>query len=287
MSRLRPLLRLYPRARHFSTRRPSGGEVSPGGGRQADLSGLGPTRFYDHVDVSAQPDGSFAVTLDSKVVLTPLRSALAAPTLALATAVAAEWDAQSGRLRPSSMPLTTLMSTALDVIPDTRARVITAVMTFLDTDTVCIRPEHPAELVAAQDAVFAPIVEHLEAGRGVRLNVVRGGLQAPQGERAREVFEGVVEGLDDCSLAAMDLAAASSKSVAVAMALRDGAVTATQALEAARSEERWQMRVWGEVEGGHDLEDADVLVRLSAADAVFRFVDMEPEKFPRSEKTER
>ena len=253
--------------------------MSPGSGRQADLSGLGPKRFYDEVNIAPQPNGAFAVTVDGKVVRTPLRSVLTAPTSALATAVAAEWDAQVGRLRPASMPLTTLVSTALDVIPNTRDRIFAAAMNFLDTDTVCIRPEHPSELVESQNKAFAPILAHLEKERHAKLNIARGSLSAPQTDQVRDIFSRIVRELDDYSLAAMDLAAASSKSIAVAIALRDGAVSAQQALEAARSEERWQMGVWGEVEGGHDLDEADALVRLSAANAVFRFVDMEPEAF--------
>lgn len=255
------------------------GEVAPGTGRQADLSGLGPKRFYDVVSVALQDDGSYAVTVDGKAVKTPRRGTLAAPTHALATAVAAEWDAQTGRIRPSSMPLTTLVSTARDVVPDSRERFVAQTLRFLDTDTVCIRPGYPSELVAAQDRAFGPVVGHLRERRGVELNVVQGALAAPQGEKNWERLKGVLDRLDIYSLAAVDAAASCAKSVAIAVALSDGAVSPQQAVEAARSEEQWQMRVWGCVEGGHDLDDADMLVRLAAADAIFKFVALEPEAF--------
>lgn len=260
------------------------GEVAPGTGRQADLSGLGPKRFYDVVSVAQQNDGSYAVTVDGRVVKTPQRGMLAAPTHALATAVAAEWDAQTGRIRPSSMPLTTLVSTARDFVPDSREGLVAQTMGFLDTDTVCIRPGYPSELVEAQERAFGPVVGHLRERRGVELNIVRGSLSAPQGKDNWEKLKSGLVGLDDYSLAAVDAATRCAKSVAIAIALADGALSAEQAVAAARSEEQWQMRVWGCVEGGHDLDDADVLVRLAAADAIFKFIASEPDAFREQEK---
>lgn len=259
-----------------------GGEVAPGGGRLTDLQGLGPKRFYKDVDVSRQDDGTFAVTIDGRNVRTPRRSVLSAPTEPLATALASEWDAQEGRIRPSSMPLTTLVSTAKDIVPEFRERICAAIMAFLHTDTVCIRPAHPSELVTAQDALYTPIIEHLGVMHGIELNVTRGELSAPQTVECLAKAERLVRSVDDYALAALDLATSSSKSLAIAIGLRDAAYDAVTATAAARSEEQWQARVWGEVEGGHDVDDADILVRIAAADALFRFIDLDPHAFPAS-----
>ncbi|MGC1348549.1 MAG: ATP12 family protein, partial [Xanthobacteraceae bacterium] len=50
-------------------------------------------RFYTHADVASGP-GGHVVQLDGKPVHTPARRLLAAPTLPLAQALAAEWEAQ-------------------------------------------------------------------------------------------------------------------------------------------------------------------------------------------------
>ena len=50
-------------------------------------------RFYDQASTVAAAEG-FAVALDGKGVRTPAGRNLAAPTQALAQAIAAEWDAQ-------------------------------------------------------------------------------------------------------------------------------------------------------------------------------------------------
>lgn len=276
------LLSLTPSIRTLQPRRHLSGEVAPASGRLTDLSGLGPRRFYETVDVAHEPESSsFAITVDGRCVRTPRRSILRAPTEGLALAMAAEWDAQGPRLRTSSMPLTSLVSTAHDVVPEFRARITQAVLRFLDTDTLCIRPAKPETLVEAQEALYSPIVAHLRDARGLELNVTVGGLAADQSLRVRESVEEFVEGLSDLSLAAMDSAAATCKSVAIALALHDGEIAAEHAAKAARSEEGWQEGVWGTVEGGHDLDAADTLVRLGAADTIFRFIELEPEKFGR------
>ena len=62
-------------------------------------------RFYREAAVGeAGPDG-FPVLLDGRAVRTPARRSLAAPTEALAGAIAAEWDAQQGHIDPTRMPL--------------------------------------------------------------------------------------------------------------------------------------------------------------------------------------
>ncbi len=252
--------------------------MAPGSGRLTNLSGLGPKRFYKDVDVSEAGRRRFAVTIDGRTVKTPRMTPLELPTLQLATAVAAEWDAQEDRIRPSSMPLTALVSTAKDIIPTFRARVIASTLKYLHTDTVCIRPAYPSELVSFQSKYLDPITQHFER-QGIPLNVVLGSLSAPQSAPTADAFRQLVESADHFSLAALESATATAKSLLIAAAMRDGALDAKAALEAARSEELWQSGVWGVVEGGHDMDDADTLVRLSAADLLFRFVEMDPDAF--------
>jgi chaperone required for assembly of F1-ATPase len=256
------------------------GEVAPASGRLTDLSGLGPKRFYKEVDVVHDPQHKhYAVTVDGRRVRTPKRSVLNAPTEALALVMAAEWDSQGARIRPSSMPVTSLVSTGLDIIPEFRTRIISSILKYLETDTLCIRPAHPGTLVDKQSTLYEPIMQHLREARGLELNVTIGGLFAPQPPETREAVAEFVRSLSDLSLATMDSATATAKSVAIVIAMYDGKIDAEGASAAARSEEGWQESVWGTVEGGHDLDSADNFVRLSAAETVFRLVALAPEKF--------
>jgi ATP synthase mitochondrial F1 complex assembly factor 2 len=56
----------------------------------------------------------FGVTLDGRILKTPMGQTVALPSQHLAYAIAAEWDAQEKFLKPSQMPLMTLACTTLD-----------------------------------------------------------------------------------------------------------------------------------------------------------------------------
>src|SRR5258708_35506683 len=75
-------------------------------------------RFYEKATTVAVADGH-AVRLDGKPVRTPARRVLAAPTLALAEAIAAEWQAQKDVIDPAKMPLTRLANAIIDGAADT------------------------------------------------------------------------------------------------------------------------------------------------------------------------
>lgn len=244
-------------------------------GKLTDSSGLGPKRFYDNVQVAPSPSGGHAVLLDGNPVLTARRTPLHTPSRPLALAVAAEWDAVTTRVRPSAMPLTALTGAALDVVPTFRDRTLSGLMRYVHTDSACLRADSPHELVDQQDLAYDPIVRFANEGAGVDVRIVRGGLDGHQPDAVSQWVTHVTSGLDCWSLAALESATATAKSVLVALALQGGAVDAPAAVAAARSEERWQSTVWGMVEGGHDLDEADALVRLTAAEVVFRVVNEE------------
>ena len=64
------------------------------------------------------PRGGYAVRLDDKPVRTPARRVLAAPTLPLAQAIAAEWQAQRDLIDPAKMPLTRLANAIIDGVAE-------------------------------------------------------------------------------------------------------------------------------------------------------------------------
>src|SRR4029077_215894 len=72
-----------------------------------------PHRFYATATTATEA-GGYAVRLDDKPVRTPPRRVLAAPTLALAEAIAAEWQAQQDAIDPAKMPLTRLANAIVD-----------------------------------------------------------------------------------------------------------------------------------------------------------------------------
>ena len=85
-------------------------------------------RFYSKAETAPQP-GGVAITLDGRPVKTPARAALLLPTEELAEAIAAEWNGQSEKIDPRSMPLTGLANAAIDRVaadPEAFARGLAA-----------------------------------------------------------------------------------------------------------------------------------------------------------------
>ncbi|MEY4873019.1 MAG: hypothetical protein RLZZ563_2349, partial [Pseudomonadota bacterium] len=65
------------------------------------MSGWKAKRFWKDATAEAC-DGGFTVRLDGRPVKTPAKTPLILPTLALAQAIAAEWDAQQGEVKPQT-----------------------------------------------------------------------------------------------------------------------------------------------------------------------------------------
>lgn len=210
---------------------------------------------------------SFAVTLDGKRLHTPARNPLVLPTYPLALAVAAEWASQASRVRPFTMPLMSLAATAIDE-PAPRERVVSTMLSYLRTDGALVREGAGTELAKRQAEVFAPVVEWAEGLAKtpfVPSDSVRG---APQSEEAVAAIREHLFSLDKWHLAAASQLAGAAKSVLLALATLDGAVSTEAALLAARLEEDAQASEWGIVEGGHDIDYAGCAVAVSAP-AVF------------------
>ncbi|GMF12337.1 unnamed protein product [Phytophthora lilii] len=135
-----------------------------GAGGVAGPKITGVLRFYE--DVGVKPvqaeDGAelFAVTLDGKTVKTPRQQPVRLPTRAMAFAVAHEWDAQSHDIRPATMPVMTLASTALDLqLTSSAEETVREMMHYLHTDTVCyqVTADQQEKLVALQHKKWKPI----------------------------------------------------------------------------------------------------------------------------------
>lgn len=65
-------------------------------------------------------------------------------------------------------------------------------------------------------------------------------------------------------LTAVESLSAACKSVLLGIALAEGHITPLDAARALRLEEDMQMKHWGLVEGGHDIDIADINVRVAS-----------------------
>jgi len=97
-------------------------------------------------------------------------------------------------------------------------------------------------------------------------------LPPPQPPAAAAAAERILAAADDWTLAALDSVTGSCKSFVLALALCRRRLSAREVCVAARVAEQYQTDLWGEVEAGHDLDRADLQVRVSAASAFLRML---------------
>lgn len=228
-----------------------------------------PKRFYKQATAAPLGDG-FTVLLDGKGVKTPARSALVVPTLALAEAMAAEWNAQGERIDPRSMWLTKLANTAIDRVAPRRDAVIDEIVAFAGSDLVCYMAETPIGLAQRQAAHWAPLVVWAEEALGASLRVTPGLIHVPQEEAALAAIRKAVSEASAFELAALHNAVTLTGSAVIGLALLRRRLTAQQAFDAAHVDEAWQVHLSGEDED----EAARLAARRAELDDTARFLEL-------------
>ena len=128
--------------------------------------------------------GGFPVLLDGKPIKTPARRALAAPNIALAEKLAAEWNAQTETIDPARMPLTRLANAAIDGVTDQAQAVAEEVAKYLGSDLLFYRAETPAGLVARQAQLWDPLLAWARDELGARFVLAQGIVHVAQPRRS-------------------------------------------------------------------------------------------------------
>jgi chaperone required for assembly of F1-ATPase len=215
-------------------------------------------RVYQLAAARAVDDG-FGVMLDAKRLLTPAKQPLAVPSLALAEAIAAEWQAQGPELKPHTMPLMRLASTALDLVAKRHADVVAEIAAYAGTDLLCYRADQPPELIARQHAVWQPLLDWATLRYDAPLAVTGGIIPVTQSATTLRALAAAVAAHDAMRLTALHAITTASGSLIIALALLEGELDADAAFAAAQLDESFQIERWGE-----DYEAADRRAALKA-----------------------
>ena len=210
---------------------------------------------------SAVPvEGGFTVHLDGRPVRTPVKSPLVLPTLALAEAVAAEWQAQEVTVKPETMPFTRTANSAVDKVKPQFAAVADMLTEYGGSDLLCYRAEGPAELVALQAQGWDPLLDWAREDLGAPLRTTVGVMPVAQPEASLAALRGLVHGFGPFELAAFHDLVAISGSLVLALAVTRGRIDVAEAWRLSRIDEDWQIALWGE-----DEEAAEVAARKREA----------------------
>ena len=175
-------------------------------------------RFY--AAASTRPEeGGYAVLLDGRIVRTPARHALAAPSEALAEAIAAEWEGQGEMIDPAKMPLTRLANTIIDGVTKSIDAVTAEIEKYLATDLLFYRAEGPDRLVARQRELWDPILAWARITLGARFELVEGVIHIAQPEQSLRTAARAIP-RDPWRLGAVHAVTTLTGSALIALALR-------------------------------------------------------------------
>ena len=203
-----------------------------------------PRRFYK--TAAAVPvEGGWGITLDGKALRSPAKKPFVLPTEALASAIAAEWQAQGEKVDPHSMPLMQLAATAIDRLADDRAGLIADIASYGASDLVCYRALEPPELVRRQHDVWQPLIGWIAERYDVALNVTSGITSIEQPAHTLAAFRRILDAHDLFALTALAAMAGTAGSLVVALALAEGRISTEEAADAALLEELFQAEKWG------------------------------------------
>ena len=217
---------------------------------------------------SAEPcEGGFGVRLDGRAVKTPAKAPFVLPTLTMAQAAAAEWDAQTGAIRPETMPVTRAANSAIDKLSAQFDEVVALIAAYGDSDLLCYRATGPEPLVARQAAAWDPLLDWAAASHGIRLQATAGVMHITQPEDSLRRIHDLTAAFSRFQLAAFHDLVAITGSWVLGFATAQGRLSADEAFALSRIDETWQAELWGVDEDAAAMEAA----RLQALTEAARF----------------
>jgi len=240
-------------------------------------------KYYENVDIrevigsaaggsESSSTNQYEILLDGKPLKSPKRAQFILPNKLLACAIATEWATQEDDLiRPFTMPLMQLSSTALDHMSDyaTFDFHVKKLLEFFDADQAVVAHPSGSELREIQLKTLKKVHDWARREFGDQLNLSSDSIFAqPQPEEVKLLMEKRLRSLSPWEMTCTFAAAAASKSLLIGLALNRNIIDPEEALECARVEEDYQIERHGFVEGGHDIDISDLRVRLTAPHAL-------------------
>ena len=204
-----------------------------------------PRRFWSQASTRAA-DGGFEVTLDDRPVRTPGKLPLILPTLALAQAVAAEWDAQTELVDPMTMPLTRAANSAVEKVAPQFQGVAAMLADYGGTDLICYRATGPGDLIRRQAQGWDALIDWAATDLGAPLRITHGIVHVAQDDASLRQLHQHVQALDVFGLTALHDLVTLPGSLVLGLAVLRGRLTADQAHDVSRIDEAWQAEQWGQ-----------------------------------------
>jgi chaperone required for assembly of F1-ATPase len=204
---------------------------------------------------TVETDAGFTVHLDARPVRTPAKAAFILPTRAMAQAAADEWQAQTAKVRPETMPVTRAANSAIDKVTPLHAAVVAEVAGFGATDLLCYRATYPQPLIDRQAALWDPVLHWAASTLNAPLHITHGVVPIAQPQASLDALTARVAALDPFRLMALHDLVAISGSLLLGLGLTARKISADAAWDACRIDENWQAEQWGEDEEAAELAE--------------------------------
>jgi chaperone required for assembly of F1-ATPase len=221
--------------------------------------------FWKEVDVTEAGDGWYYVTLDGrKVKALESNEYLLLPSEEMAYAVAHEWAQQTGTINKLLMPMNDIASGCQIVDEFAVNARIEHLMSFFNTDNMYYRQENLKE---QQEKLCDPVCDWFDKHFQVTTPRNFGLMGARPSDAMREkVHRQLLDmKMNKYQVVSLYVITQYTASIVLALALAHGAVDLPTALQINRLEEWHNVDATVAIDGYHDIRDADLTVKVSAA----------------------
>ena len=201
-------------------------------------------RNWSRASIDSNESGH-AIGLDDRIARTPGGRSLVLPTRRLAELVAAEFHRQGKFVDPDSMPFTRRSHAAIDRIADMSSEVVEELASYASCDLLCYRAREPEELRRRQLESWNPLLAWIREAIGADMETVDGVTFIRQPERSVEAIRKPIRDLGTFELAGFSEMVSLTGSAVLALAVRQGRLSETQAWNLSRLDEDWQRERWG------------------------------------------
>lgn len=216
------------------------------------MSEWAPKRFWKITETTRTDDGH-GVLLDGRPVRTPAKAPLHVPSEVLAMKIAEEFDAQTDRIDPTTMPFTRTANAAIDKVAVQHVEVADMLSEYGDSDLLCYRADAPDALIARQAEQWDPLLDWARTKLGARLEPRTGVIHAPQSPEALKALRDQVHTMSEFELAAFHDLVSISGSLIIGFAAKLGHKPADELWTISRLDEIWQEEQWGKDEEAQEM----------------------------------
>ena len=226
-------------------------------------------RFYKDVTVRNSETG-YQICLDNRPVRSPSKAVVEVPSLVLAEAVQAEWQAVEDEIQPEDMPLYSMAVTVTDRVTPQRQALADELAGYINDDVLRYRSGDDLELAARQTEMWDPWLGWAEQACGLRLPATAGLMPVSADDAAERIVKDRLQPLADPQFGCLYRVATLSGSVVLGLAFHDRQLGADDVFETAFLDELYQNSLWGTDE---EAAHRQATIRSELKD-VERFMDM-------------